>query len=102
MWVHWEREASVILCLVFVFQPKPSLCECVSVHASAKLITVDGFLVQGVDKVAGILYGVLHVTDGVHAAALAPQALLGSLRLVLQFTKSGLLWTGHTHMKSKG
>lgn len=61
-----------------------------------KLITVDRFLVQGVDEVAGILYGVLDVTDGMCAAALTPQALLGSLRLVLQFTKSGLVWTGYT------
>lgn len=66
-----------------------------------ELITVDGFLVQGVNEVAGILYGVLHVTDGVCAATLTPHALLGCLRLVLQFTESGLLWTGHTHTKKK-
>lgn len=31
----------------------------------SSLITVDWFLVQGVDKVAWILYGVLEVADGV-------------------------------------
>lgn len=64
-----------------------------------QVITVDGFLVQRVDKVAGILYGVLHVADGVRAATLAPHALLGSLSLVLQFTESGLIWTGDTQEK---
>lgn len=62
-----------------------------------QVITVDGFLVQGVHKVAGILDGVLDVTDGVHAATFTPQTLLGRLGLVLIFTESGLLWTGSTH-----
>lgn len=66
-----------------------------------RIITVDGFLVQGVDEVAGILYGVFEVADGVCAAALAPHALLGGLRLVFQLTESGLLWTGHTKKKKK-
>lgn len=70
-------------------------------HASGELITVDRFLVQRVNEVAGILYGVLHVADGVCAAALAPLALLGSLCLVLQFTESGLLWTGDTEEKKE-
>lgn len=56
------------------------------------LITVDGFLVQGVDKVAGILDGVLEVADGLQAAGLGPAALLGRLRLILDLTQSDLLW----------
>lgn len=60
------------------------------------ILTIDGFLVQGVHKVAGIFYGVFKIADGVCAATLTPQALLGRLGLVLQFTESGLLWTGHT------
>lgn len=63
--------------------------------APPTFITVDRFLVQGVNKVAGILYGVFEVADGVCAAALAPQAFLGRLRLILQVTESGLLWAGH-------
>lgn len=59
-----------------------------------KLITIDRFLVQGVHKVAGILNGVLDVSDGVNATSLAPQSFLGSLSLVFKFTESGLLWTG--------
>lgn len=66
-----------------------------------KVITIDGFLVQGVHKVAGILDGVLDVTDGVHAATFTPQALLGRLSLVLIFTESGLLWTGSTHRQKQ-
>lgn len=54
---------------------------------------------QGVHKVAGILDGVLDVTDGVHAATFTPQALLGRLGLVLIFTESGLLWAGSTQTK---
>lgn len=56
------------------------------------LITVDGFLVQGVDKVAGILDGVLEVADGLQATGLGPAALLGRLRLILDLTESDLLW----------
>lgn len=56
-------------------------------------ITVDRFLVQGVHEVAGVLDGVLEVTDGLQATALAPEALLGSLCLVLDLTESDLLWT---------
>lgn len=56
---------------------------------------------QGVHKVAGILNGVLDVTDGVHATTFTPQALLGRLSLVLIFTESGLLWTGSTHTDKK-
>lgn len=48
---------------------------------------------QGVHKVAGVLDCVLEVTDGLQVAALAPEALLGSLCLVLDFTESDLLWT---------
>lgn len=67
--------------------PMPSfLCTCISAHVPPKPITIDRFLVQGVNEVAGILDGVLHVTDGVCATALAPHALLGSLCLVFQFT----------------
>lgn len=73
------------------------MCLCVCVPP--KPITVDRFLVQGFDKVAGILYGVLEVADGVCAATLTPHALLGSLCLVLEFTESGLLWTVHTKTK---
>lgn len=75
--------------------------QCGCLHAPPKFVTVDRFLVQGVDEVAGVLYGVLHVTDSVRAATLTPQALLGSLRLVLQFTESGLLWTGHRKEKER-
>lgn len=55
-------------------------------------ITVDWFLVQGVDKVAGVLDGVLEVADGLQAAGLGPAALLGRLRLILDLTESDLLW----------
>lgn len=48
---------------------------------------------QGIHKVAGVLDGVLEVTDGLQAAALAPEALLGSLYLVFDLTQSDLLWT---------
>lgn len=61
--------------------------------SSKRSITVDGFLVQGVDEVAGVLDGVLEVADGLLAAALAPEALLGRLGLVLDLTESDLLWT---------
>lgn len=64
-----------------------------------KLITIDGLLVEGIDKVAGILDGVLEVAHGVHAASLAPLALLGSLGLVLQLTESGLVWAGNTQAR---
>lgn len=47
---------------------------------------------QGVHKVAGVLDGVLEVSDSLLAAALAPEALLGSLGLVLDLTQSDLLW----------
>jgi len=56
---------------------------------------------QGVDVVAGILYGVLEVADGVCTATLTPHALLGSFRLVLQVTESGLVWTAHTNTHTK-
>lgn len=56
-------------------------------------ITVDRFLVHGVHEVAGILDGVLEVTDGVLATALAPDTLLGSLCLVLDLIESAQLWT---------
>lgn len=62
-----------------------------------KLITIDGLLVEGIDKIARILDGVLEVAHGVHAASLAPLALLGSLGLVLQLTESGLVRAGNTH-----
>lgn len=62
-----------------------------------KLITIDGLLVEGIDKVAWILDGVLEVADGVHAASLAPLALLGSLGLVLQLAESDLVWAGKRH-----
>lgn len=66
--------------------------------ATAGLITVDGLLVKGVDKVARVLDGVFEVTHGVYAAPLAPLALLGRLGLVLQLAEPGLVWTGtHTH-----
>lgn len=55
-------------------------------------ITVDRFLVQGVDKVAGALDGVLEVADGLQAPGLGPAALLGRLRLILDLTESDLLW----------
>lgn len=67
--------------------------------ATAGLITVDGLLVKGVDKVARVLNGVLEVTHGAHAAPLAPQALLGRLGLVLQLAEPGLVWTG-THTQN--
>lgn len=63
-------------------------------------ITVDGFLVQGVDKVAGILDGVLEVADGLQAAGLGPAALLGRLRLILDLTESDLLWAEEGSKKS--
>lgn len=47
---------------------------------------------QRVHEVAGVLDGVLEVSDGLLAAALAPEALLGSLGLVLDLTESDLLW----------
>lgn len=64
-------------------------------------ITVDRFLVQGVHEVAGVLDGVLEVTDGLQAAALAPEALLGSLCLVLDLTESDLLWTDEESTKGR-
>lgn len=75
------------------------LCDCW--HAPHRIITIDRFLVQRVDKVARILYGVLDVTDGVCAAALTPHALLGCFSLVFMFTESGLLGTGQTNQKKK-
>lgn len=63
-------------------------------------ITVDRFLVQGVDKVAGILDGVLEVADGLQAAGLGPTALLGGLRLILDLTESDLLWADDGSKKS--
>lgn len=68
--------------------------------ATAALITVDGLLVEGVDKVARVLNGVLEVAHGVSAAAVAPQALFGRLGLILQLAQPGLVWTGHTHTHS--
>lgn len=65
------------------------------------LITIDGLLVEGVDKVARVLNGVLEVAHGVSAAAFAPHALLGRLGLVLQLAQPGLVWTGHTHTQYK-
>lgn len=66
--------------------------------ATAGLITVDGLLVEGVDKVARVLDGVLEVAHGAQSAPLAPLALLGRLGLVLQLAEPGLVWTGtHTH-----
>lgn len=47
---------------------------------------------QRVHEVPGVLDGVLEVSDGLLAAALAPEALLGSLGLVLDLTESDLLW----------
>lgn len=70
-------------------------------YAHANLLTIDRFLVQGVDEVPWILDGVLEVADGVCAAAVAPHALLGGLGLVLHVTESGLFWTGHTDEKEK-
>lgn len=64
-----------------------------------KLITIDRLLVEGIDKVAWILDGVLEVADSVHAPSLAPLALLGSLGLVLQLTESDLVWAGKTHAR---
>lgn len=71
---------------------------------SVTVITVDRFLVQGVHEVAGVLDGVLEVTDGLQAAALAPEALPGSLCLVLNLTESGLLWADEesTNGRRKG
>lgn len=69
------------------------LCMSASVHVPPKPITIDRFLVQGLNEVPGIFNVVLDVTDGVCSATLTPHALLGSLCLVLQFTESGLLWT---------
>lgn len=63
---------------------------------SPKLITVDRFLVQGVNKVAGTLNCVLEVADGVHASTFTPHSFLGRLSLVLIFTESGMLWTKNT------
>lgn len=59
---------------------------------------------QRVDKVAGILDGVLEVADGLEAAALGPEALLGRLRLVLDLTQSDLLWADEesTNQGGKG
>lgn len=65
------------------------------------LITVDGLLVEGVDKVARVLDGVLEVAHGVSAAAVAPLALLGRLCLVLQLAQPGLVWTRDTHTRHK-
>lgn len=64
-------------------------------------ITVDRFLVHGVHEVAGVLDGVLEVTDGLQAAALAPEALLGSLCLLLDLTESDLLWTDEESAKGR-
>lgn len=63
-------------------------------------LTVDRFLVQGVDKVAGILDGVLEVADGLQATGLGPAALLGRLRLILDLTESDLLWADDGSKKS--
>lgn len=73
-------------------------------RAAPAFITVDGFLVQRVDKVAGILDGVLEVADGLEAATLGPEALLGRLRLVLDLTESDLLWADEesTNQGGKG
>ena len=59
---------------------------------------------QGVHKVAGVLDGVLEVTDGLQAAALAPEALFGRFCLVLNITESELLWTDEesTNGRRKG
>lgn len=59
----------------FCFCPR---CGCLQAapRRRKQTITVDRFLVQGVNEVAWILYGVLEVADGVRAAAFTPQALL--------------------------
>lgn len=57
---------------------------------------------QGVHEVAGVFDGVLEVSDGLLAAALAPEALLGSLGLVLYLTKSDLLWAVEESTKRGG
>lgn len=57
---------------------------------------------QRVHEVAGVLDGVLEVSDGLLAAALAPEALLGSLGLVLDLTESDLLWAVEENTKWGG
>lgn len=57
---------------------------------------------QRVHEVAGVLDGVLEVSDGLLAAALAPEALLGSLGLVLDLTESDLLWAVEESTKVGG
>lgn len=69
----------VFICRVSLVPTPTILCMSVSAHAPLKPITIDRFLMQGVNEVAWILNGVLYVADGVCATTLAPHALLGSL-----------------------